>query len=240
MNEKFDPFKQPQGAPKKRKSTFLLGLDAWIDSTLYESKFAAGETWEEVVIFFRRFRVYGFNKALAELFGEAATLGTAGAVLLLAFAIPAAEEVSANWRDQEQFAVSFLDRYGNEIGQRGILHADAAPIEELPDHLIKAVLATEDRRFYNHYGIDFVGLTRAMSENVRANDVVQGGSTITQQLAKNLFLSNERTITRKINPSPHICRLYGRCPKSDPRCQQAMPPLEPVAGSHRVACHYPA
>ncbi|MEL7505149.1 MAG: ABC transporter ATP-binding protein [Cyanobacteria bacterium J06554_6] len=43
-----------------------------------------------------------------------------------------------------------------------------------------------------------------------------------------------------INPSPHICRLYGRCPKSDPRCQQAMPPLEPVAGSHRVACHYPA
>ncbi|MEO0920140.1 MAG: transglycosylase domain-containing protein, partial [Pseudomonadota bacterium] len=198
MNEKIDPFKEPQNAPKKRKSAFLLGLDAWIDSTLYESKFAAGETWEEVVIFFRRFRVYGFNKALVELFGEAATLGTAGAVLLLAFALPAAEEVSSNWRDQEQFAVSFLDRYGNEIGQRGILHADAAPIEELPDHLIKAVLATEDRRFYDHYGIDFVGLTRAMSENVRANDVVQGGSTITQQLAKNLFLSNERTITRKI------------------------------------------
>ncbi|MEO1701448.1 MAG: PBP1A family penicillin-binding protein [Pseudomonadota bacterium] len=198
MDEKFDPFKSNQKTTRKRRSAFLLGLDAWIDTSLYESKFAAGETWEEIVIFFRRFRVYGINRAIAELLGEAATLGTAGAVLLLAFALPAAEEVSSNWRDQEEFAVTFLDRYGNEIGQRGILHADAAPIEELPDHLVKAVLATEDRRFYEHYGIDIVGLTRAMSENVRANDVVQGGSTITQQLAKNLFLSNERTITRKI------------------------------------------
>ncbi|MEL6919581.1 MAG: transglycosylase domain-containing protein, partial [Pseudomonadota bacterium] len=198
MQDKFDPFDEGEQPKAKRKSAFLLGLDAWIDSTLYESKFAAGETWEEIVIFFRRFRVYGFNRAFTELFSEAATMGTAGMVLLLAFALPAADEVSANWQDQEQFAVTFLDRYGNEIGRRGILHSDPAPIDELPDHLVKAVLATEDRRFYEHYGIDLVGLTRAMSENVRANDVVQGGSTITQQLAKNLFLSNERTITRKI------------------------------------------
>jgi penicillin-binding protein 1A len=64
----------------------------------------------------------------------------------------------------------------------------------MPDQVIKAVLATEDRRFFDHYGIDFIGLMRAMSENVRANSVVQGGSTLTQQLAKNLFLSNERTL----------------------------------------------
>ena len=68
----------------------------------------------------------------------------------------------------------------------------------MPDHVIKAVLATEDRRFFEHYGIDFLGLIRAMSENVRANSVVQGGSSLTQQLAKNLFLSNERTIERKV------------------------------------------
>ena len=68
----------------------------------------------------------------------------------------------------------------------------------MPDHVIKAVLATEDRRFFEHYGIDFLGLMRAMSENVRANSVVQGGSSLTQQLAKNLFLSNERTIERKV------------------------------------------
>jgi penicillin-binding protein 1A len=64
--------------------------------------------------------------------------------------------------------------------------------------VIKAVLATEDRRFFEHFGIDFLGLFRAMGENVKANSVVQGGSTITQQLAKNLFLTNERTIERKV------------------------------------------
>ena len=68
----------------------------------------------------------------------------------------------------------------------------------MPDHVIKAVLATEDRRFFEHFGLDFLGLSRALSENVRANGVVQGGSTITQQLAKNLFLTNERTLQRKI------------------------------------------
>ena len=72
------------------------------------------------------------------------------------------------------------------------------PLEEFPDHLIKAVLATEDRRFFDHIGIDFVGTLRALTANARAGGVVQGGSSITQQLAKNLFLSNERSIERKI------------------------------------------
>ena len=66
------------------------------------------------------------------------------------------------------------------------------------DSLIKATLATEDRRFYEHFGIDFPGLVRAMLTNARAGGVVQGGSSITQQLAKNLFLTNERTLERKI------------------------------------------
>ena len=72
------------------------------------------------------------------------------------------------------------------------------PLEEFPDHLIKAVLATEDRRFYEHFGIDVIGTLRALMANARAGGVVQGGSSITQQLAKNLFLSNERSIERKI------------------------------------------
>ena len=63
------------------------------------------------------------------------------------------------------------------------------PLEDIPDHLIKATLATEDRRFFEHFGVDFIGTARALFENARANEVVQGGSTITQQLAKNLFLS---------------------------------------------------
>lgn len=79
------------------------------------------------------------------------------------------------------------------------MHRDAVPNAELPDHVIKAVLATEDRRFFEHIGIDFWGLSRALTQNMRANGVVPGGSTLSQQLAKNLFLSNERTLKRKIN-----------------------------------------
>src|SRR4029078_10038157 len=75
---------------------------------------------------------------------------------------------------------------------------DSIPLDEFPDHLIKATLATEDRRFYDHFGIDIPGTLRAVVTNARAGGVVQGGSSITQQLAKNLFPSHERTIERKI------------------------------------------
>ncbi len=183
--------------PRKKPSRFLAA-DAWIDSSLYEAGFWLRDTWERVTIFSRRFRVTGLKRAFFEVIGEGATLGTLGMVALLTLAQPSFEETRGNWRRQANFAVTFLDRYGNEIGQRGIIHKDAVPIDELPDQVIKAVLATEDRRFFDHIGLDFLGLARAMNENVKANSVVQGGSTITQQLAKNLFLSNERTLQRKV------------------------------------------
>jgi penicillin-binding protein 1A len=183
---------------KAPKATFLLAVDAWIDSTLYEAGFKAGEIWESLTIFFRRFKVTGWKRLVFELLGEGLTLGAAGSVVMLALALPAFDETSKDWRNQGDFAVTFLDRYGNEIGQRGLMQRDSVPIDEMPDYLIKAVLATEDRRFFDHYGIDIVGLARAFTENARADSVVQGGSTITQQLAKNLFLSNQRTLERKI------------------------------------------
>ncbi|ASU65979.1 PBP1A family penicillin-binding protein [Brucella melitensis] len=176
----------------------LIGLDAWIDSALYNLHFHLGEWWENITIFSRRFRVRGFRRFTVEVLDEGFTLGVAGSVLMLMLALPAFEETKKDWRAQDDYAVTFLDRYGNEIGRRGILHRQAVPIDELPDHVIKAVLGTEDRRFFDHYGIDLMGLSRALSQNMRANGVVQGGSTITQQLAKNLFLSNERTIERKV------------------------------------------
>nr|WP_210270344.1 transglycosylase domain-containing protein [Ensifer oleiphilus] len=175
-----------------------MRIDSWIDSTVWNAGFKLSQWWEDTTIFFRRFRVTGWKKVVFEVLGEGMTWGTVGSVLMLALALPAFEETKGNWRAQSDFAVTFLDRYGNEIGHRGIIHEDSVPIDELPDHLIKAVLATEDRRFFDHYGIDFLGLARAMTENARAGGVVQGGSTLTQQLAKNLFLSNERTIERKI------------------------------------------
>jgi len=187
--------------PKKRKgprATFLLELDAWIDSTLYDAGFRLAEWWERLIVFFRRFRAEGWRRGFFELASEGFTLGTAGAILMFALAMPAFEETTGDWRSQGEFAVTFLDRYGNEIGQRGIIQRDSVPVDELPEHVVNAVLATEDRRFFEHFGIDFIGLGRALSQNVRAQGVVQGGSTLTQQLAKNLFLSNERTVERKI------------------------------------------
>lgn len=183
---------------KAPRATRLLALDAWIDSALYEAGFKAGEIWESITIFFRRFRVYGGKRAFVEVLSEGFTLGTVGMIVMLALAMPAFEETAGDWRAQDDYAVTFLDRYGDEIGQRGIIQRDSVPVDTIPDHVIKAILATEDRRFFEHFGIDFLGLARALTENVRANSVVQGGSTLTQQLAKNLFLSNERTFERKI------------------------------------------
>lgn len=198
MENPFDSNGGNNGEKPNKRPSFLLDIDAWIDSQLYELRYGAGEFWESVVIFFRRFKPTGVSRGFFELSSEGFTLGTLGMVLLLGLAVPASEEIQGDWRAQDEFAITFLDRYGNEIGRRGILHSEAVPISELPDHLVKAVLATEDRRFFEHYGIDVFGLIRAMGENVRANSVVQGGSTITQQLAKNVFLSNERTIERKV------------------------------------------
>ncbi len=72
-------------------------------------------------------------------------------------------------------------------------------LDQLPTHLIDALMAIEDRQFNNHHGIDVKGILRALLANIKAGGVVQGGSTLTQQLVKNFYLSNERTLTRKIN-----------------------------------------
>lgn len=184
-------------AKGKARNT-LLGIDSWIDDNLFRLFSDAGERWENITIFFRRFRVSGFKKFLVEIADEGITLSLVGSIVMLALALPAFDETQRDWRANADLAVTFLDRYGKEIGRRGIRQTDSDEIDTLPDHFIKAVLATEDRRFFEHWAIDVVGLSRAMMENVRANSVVQGGSTITQQLAKNLFLTNERTLERKI------------------------------------------
>ena len=177
----------------------MLESDARIDSAVFQAGRSLAEFYERYSAFMDKFHVSGWRRVLVEIASEGATVGAAGLMLMLALAIPAFEETSDDdWLKKSELAVTFLDRYGNEIGSRGIKHNDALKIEDFPDHLIKATLATEDRRFYDHFGIDVPGTFRALLANSRAGGVVQGGSTITQQLAKNLFLSNERTIERKI------------------------------------------
>ena len=87
---------------------------------------------------------------------------------------------------------------GRPLAVRGEMSGTDVPIKELPPYLPKAFIAIEDRRFYSHFGIDPVGLARALVANILHRGVSQGGSTITQQLAKNLFLTQNRTLWRKM------------------------------------------
>ena len=189
---------QDPSKPSRRRWFGFLEIDALIDSGLYAAWIRLLEFLDDVQMVSRRFRLTGWRWFLVDIIGDAMTFGVAGSVLALALAIPAFQETRKDWRQETDYAVTFLDRYGNEIGKRGIRLNDSVPLEELPPHLIKALLATEDRRFFEHFGIDVIGTARAIVENLRHKGVTQGGSSLTQQLAKNLFLTNERSLERKI------------------------------------------
>jgi penicillin-binding protein 1A len=113
-----------------------------------------------------------------------------------AYGLPDVNEVVSTTRRQP--IVTVQDAQGDAIVRVGALYGDVVSVENLPPSLPAAVLAVEDRRFYSHRGLDLRGFVRAMLANIRAGAIVQGGSTITQQVAKNLFLTPERTIGRKI------------------------------------------
>ncbi|WP_439496962.1 transglycosylase domain-containing protein [Bosea sp. (in: a-proteobacteria)] len=183
---------------KTRLKRFALAVDAWIGDTLWGAGRRAGERYERIRSFADRFTATGGKRVAAELASEGLNIGIVGSLVMLMLAIPAFREGREEALKHQVFAVTFLDRYGSELGHRGARHDDSLKLEELPDHLLKAVLATEDRRFYDHFGIDIFGTFRALAVNARAAGVVQGGSSITQQLAKNLFLNNERSLDRKI------------------------------------------
>lgn len=102
------------------------------------------------------------------------------------------------WSVNRPASLTVLDRHGALIGTRGSRYGDPVDLDALPDYVIDAFIATEDRRFFTHHGFDPKGLARAMVANIEAGTVVQGGSTITQQLAKNLFLDSDRTLIRKL------------------------------------------
>ncbi|HEX3653748.1 MAG TPA: PBP1A family penicillin-binding protein [Rhizomicrobium sp.] len=95
-------------------------------------------------------------------------------------------------------AFTFLDSDGNQIGHRGAIVGERLKLADMPPYLPAAFIAVEDRNFYSHGGIDIHGLLRAMWVNFRAHHVVQGGSTITQQTAKVVFLNPKRTYQRKV------------------------------------------
>src|SRR5262245_29107638 len=117
-------------------------------------------------------------------------------------------------RKQSAPVVRILARDGSLLGGRGG-EGSYVPIDFLPPHLIDAVVATEDRRFFEHWGVDLAGVMRALLTNLRLGRLVQGGSTISQQLAKNLFLGPERTLSRKLGELVLALWLEFRLSKRD-------------------------
>jgi len=189
---------QPRTPFKTKIKRAALAFDAWLNTSLYQSGQKLSRGWEAYSDFAKCLRFRGAPRVLLDLTSEATTLGLVGGVVMLALALPAFRETEEDWLKTQDLAVTFLDRYGQEVGRRGIRLDDSYKLEDFPDYLVKAALATEDRRFYDHWGIDPIGTFRALVVNAQGGGVVQGGSSITQQLAKNLFLTNERSLERKI------------------------------------------
>ena len=118
-----------------------------------------------------------------------------GMIAYFAAELPGASE----WRVPDRPPnIQILAVDGRLIGNRGDTGGEAVLLAELPPYVPNAVIAIEDRRFRSHYGVDPIGLVRAVSRNVFAGGVVEGGSTLTQQLAKNMFLTPERSLKRKV------------------------------------------
>ena len=178
---------------------FFVELDSLVSSTVFEVSDwlrRAGMVYSNFVY---RFRIRGIRRIFVDIVDDGASFAMFAGLGLLMYALPPFSGTGDIWNRGREYAVTFTDQSGEIIGRRGIRQDDAIPLEEIPPNVINAVLATEDARFYQHFGVDVQGTLRALIENARANDVVQGGSSITQQLAKNLFLTPERTIKRKIH-----------------------------------------
>jgi penicillin-binding protein 1A len=139
--------------------------------------------------------------SLSRLFYWTAVLGLWGAIAAVGVVVwvgahlPAIQSLEIPKRPP---TIEIVGLDGGVLAQRGEMAGANVPLKDLPPYLPKAFIAIEDRRFYSHYGIDPLGILRAAVTNVLHRGVSQGGSTLTQQLAKNLFLTQERTLQRKL------------------------------------------
>ena len=124
-----------------------------------------------------------------------AVVGIAGLIAYHASQLPPIDQLAVPKRPPN---IAILASDGSLLANRGETGGRVVGIKELPTYLPRAFVAIEDRRFYSHFGVDPVGILRAIGQNLTRRGVAQGGSTLTQQLAKNLFLTPERSASRKI------------------------------------------
>jgi len=140
------------------------------------------------------------RKALSHIFlAGTACAYLAGMAVLSGFAVSAKNlpDPKKLWERNRPVSVQIVDRNGRDVLIRGAAAERPVDLDNLPFHIPVTFLATEDERFRNHIGIDPRGLLRAMWQNIRAGRYVQGGSTLTQQLTKNIFLTPDKTLSRK-------------------------------------------
>ena len=156
-----------------------------------------------------RRRGRGFLLGIASLAMTVTIIGVAAVAGLIFFYTYDMPDVDGLRIPRRAPSITIVSAQGDIMGRRGTVHAGRISFDEMPENLIQAVLAIEDRRFFNHIGVDFLGLIRAMVTNIKAGRIVQGGSTLTQQLAKNLFLKPERKIRRKVQEMVLALRLEG-------------------------------
>ena len=143
----------------------------------------------------------GKRKPLEAFAYWTAVIGVWGLIFLVAFLAVFARglpDTSKLYEVERQASITYLDRSGALIAVRGSQAAPPVNVDELPPYVPAAFIAVEDRRFYHHPGFDPIGMVRAMVRNARAGRTVEGGSTLTQQLAKNLFLTPEKNMRRKV------------------------------------------
>ena len=141
---------------------------------------------------------YSIRRFLFKIVFLGAVWGSIAMFALLAYYASSLPDVSKINENVRQPSITLYDRNGQVIATIGDLYGDYVKYKEFPKTLIDAVTSTEDRKFFKHSGIDLIGMGRAFFANALAGHVVQGGSTITQQLAKIVYLSHERTFKRKI------------------------------------------
>jgi len=130
-------------------------------------------------------------------FGGGGYLGASALFGWFAWAGLSMPDISPLWAPETTPVIVILDRHDRPLLKTGGLEAKPVILSELPMTLPNALIAIEDKRFYDHPGFDIIGLSRAMSENIKQGRIVQGGSTLTQQLAKNVFLTRQQTMKRK-------------------------------------------
>jgi penicillin-binding protein 1A len=130
----------------------------------------------------------------------------------LAYTLPLSDDFG---RRQLQFSTTLVAANGEIFAMRGQFHGEILDLKQIPRYLPEAVVSIEDRRFYSHFGLDPIGMVRATFVNMLAGGVRQGGSTITQQLAKLMFLSSERTFRRKVQEAMIALWLEHRLSKDE-------------------------